>query len=114
MAFPGHWAPNDLVFYTDDQFPEKYRNGAFIAFHGSWNRAPLEQQGYMVAFVPFEGAKPSGDWERFADGFAGQEKISSPGEARHRPAGLAVGHDGSLYVSETVQGRVWNITYRGN
>lgn len=112
LAFPGHWAPNDLIFYTGDQFPEKYRNGAFIAFHGSWNRAPLEQQGYMVAFVPFEGSKPSGEWERFADGFAGQEKISSPGDARYRPTGLAIAHDGSLYVSETVQGRVWKISYQ--
>lgn len=114
LAFPGHWAPNDLIFYTGDQFPEKYRNGAFIAFHGSWNRAPLEQQGYFVAFVPMEGSKPAGEWERFADGFSGQEKISSPGDARYRPTGLAVAPDGSLYVSETEEGRVWKITYQGD
>lgn len=46
VGFPGHWAPNDLLFYTGKQFPEKYRNGAFITFMGSWNRAPLPQGGY--------------------------------------------------------------------
>ena len=50
--FPGHWGPNALLFYTGTQFPEKYRNGAFIAWHGSWNRAPREQQGYFVTFLP--------------------------------------------------------------
>jgi glucose/arabinose dehydrogenase len=70
VAFPGHLAPNGLLFYTGSQFPEKYRNGAFVAFHGSWNRAPLNQQGYFVAFVPFKEGKPSGQWEIFANGFA--------------------------------------------
>ena len=57
-AFPGHWAPNDLLFYTGTQFPAKYRGGAFIAFHGSWNRAPLPQRGYNITFVPFSGDRP--------------------------------------------------------
>ncbi|HKL67259.1 MAG TPA: hypothetical protein VJ877_05150, partial [Bacteroidales bacterium] len=65
MGFPGHLAPNDILFYTGNQFPEKYRNGAFICFHGSWNRAPLEQEGFFVAFVPFSGELPSGEWEIF-------------------------------------------------
>ncbi|HKJ67045.1 MAG TPA: PQQ-dependent sugar dehydrogenase, partial [bacterium] len=55
MGFPGHWAPNDLIFYQGDMFPEKFSNGAFIAFHGSWNRAPRPQAGYNVVFVPFDG-----------------------------------------------------------
>ncbi|MEI6679120.1 MAG: PQQ-dependent sugar dehydrogenase, partial [Mariniphaga sp.] len=89
MAFPAHTAPNDLLFYTGSMFPEKYKNGAFIAFHGSWNRAPLPQEGYYVAFVPFKGGVPSGEWEIFANGFAGIDMIKSPGNAKHRPCGLA-------------------------
>ena len=71
VAFPGHMAPNGLLFYEGNMFPEKYKHGAFIAFHGSWNRAPEPQKGFMVAFVPFKDGKPSGDWEVFADNFAG-------------------------------------------
>jgi len=112
MAFPGHVAPNDLLFYTGDQFPDEYKNGAFIAFHGSWNRAPLEQEGYYVVFVPFEGEYPSGDWTIFADGFAGIEEVKSPGDAEHRPTGLAVGPDGSLYVSDSRDGTIWRIVYQ--
>lgn len=113
MAFPGHMAPNDLAFYTGDQFPEKYRNGAFIAFHGSWNRAPLPQKGYFVVFVPFDGSLPSGDWEEFADGFSQLETVKNPGDAVHRPCGLAIGPDGSLYVSDSRQGTIWRIFYTG-
>ena len=69
MGFPGHWAPNDLLFYRGDQFPERYKKGAFIAFHGSTNRAPYPQAGYFVCFVPFENGAPTGEWEVFADGF---------------------------------------------
>ncbi|HEV7330728.1 MAG TPA: PQQ-dependent sugar dehydrogenase [Flavisolibacter sp.] len=111
VAFPGHLAPNALLFYTGSQFPEKYRNGAFVAFHGSWNRAPLNQQGFFVAFVPFKNGKPSGKWEVFANGFAGNENITSPRQAVYRPCGLAQGPDGSLYVSDDVKGNVWKISY---
>lgn len=114
MAFPGHWAPNDLLFYTGDMFPEKYRNGAFIAFHGSWNRAPLKQAGYIVAFVPFNGRQPSGDWEVFADGFTGVDSLISPGDAEFRPMGLAQGPDGSLYISDSQGGRIWRVIYKEN
>ena len=114
MAFPGHWGPNDLVFYTAEQFPSKYRDGAFIAFHGSWNRAPLPQQGYNIVYVPFEGDSPSGDYEVFADGFKGADTLKSPGNAQYRPTGLGVGPDGSLYVSDSVEGRLWRIVYTGN
>ena len=115
MAFPAHWAPNDLVFYQGDMFPEKFKNGAFIAFHGSWNRAPLPQQGYMVAFVPFgEDGLPSGEFERFADQFAGSgEVIETPNSAQYRPTGLAVGPDGSLYISDDNTGRIWRVFYEG-
>lgn len=112
LAFPGHWAPNDLLFYTGDQFPQRYRGGAFIAFHGSWNRAP-RQAGYRVAFVPFSGGAPSGEWETFADGFAGDEPPASSGDAEHRPMGLAVGPDGSLYITDSAGGRIWRVVSTG-
>lgn len=113
LAFPGHIAPNDLVFYNEDHFPEPYQGGAFIAFHGSWNRAPLEQEGYNVVYVPFEGDLPAGDWEVFADGFAGDGPIQSPGDARFRPMGLAIGPEGTLYITDSVTGRVWRVVYTG-
>ena len=110
LGFPGHLAPNDLLFYHSEQFPERYRNGAF---HGSWNRAPEPQEGYFVVFVPFEGALPSGDWEVFADGFSQLDEVESPRDAVYRPCGLAVGPDGSLYVNDSNQGRIWRIFYSG-
>ena len=70
-AFPAHWAPNDLAIYDGQQFPAPYRGGAFIAFHGSWNRAPFPQEGYNVVFQPLADGKPSGNYVVFADGFAG-------------------------------------------
>jgi glucose/arabinose dehydrogenase len=108
-AFPGHWGPNGLLFYTGTQFPEKYRNGAFIAFHGSWNRAPRPQAGYFVVFLPFKNGMPSGDYEIFADNFAGGNL--DPGKARFRPCGLAQGPDGSLYISDDQKGRIWKVMY---
>lgn len=112
LSFPGHWAPNDLLFYTGNQFPAKYRNGAFICFHGSWNRSPLQQRGYLVAFIPMgKDGKPSGKYEIFADNFAGGE-IMSPGDAQARPVGLAQGADGSLYISDSINGKIWKITSR--
>lgn len=112
VAFPAHMAPNGLLFYTGTQFPEKYRNGAFVAFHGSWNRSPENQAGYYVVFVPFKDGKPSGKWEVFADGFAGPGAVKSPGDAQHRPCGLAQGPDGSLYVTDDVKGTVYRIVYK--
>ena len=112
MAFPGHWAPNAILFYTGNQFPAKYKNGAFIAFHGSWNRAPLKQKGYNVVFVPFKDGKVSGDYEVFAEGFKGAEELESPGDAVTRPCGLAQGADGSLYISDDVKGTIWKIEYK--
>ena len=114
LAFPGHWAPNALLFYTGDQFPAKYKNGAFIAFHGSWNRAPLRQGGYFVVFVPMTNGVPSGNWEMFAEGFTGRDVLNDPDEATYRPMGLAQGSDGSLYISDSKQGRIWRIINTNN
>ena len=111
VAFPGHWAPNGLAMYDGTQFPARYRGGLFVAFHGSWNRAPLPQGGYNVAFVPMRDGK-AGTYEIFADGFAGSEV--QPREADHRPVGVAVAPDGSLYVTDDAGGRIYRISYRGN
>ncbi len=110
-AYPGHMAPNGLLFYTGTMFPAKYRNGAFIAFHGSWNRAPEPQAGYFVVFQPFKDGKPDGQWEVFADNFAGSAEKAASGRADHRPCGLAQGPDGSLYVSDDQKGTIYRIVY---
>jgi len=111
-AFPGHWGPNALLFYTADKFPAKYKNGAFIAWHGSWNRAPREQQGYFVTFLSFKNGMPNDEYEVFADGFAGANK--TPQGATWRPCGLAQGPDGSLFISDDQKGRIWKVTYKSN
>jgi glucose/arabinose dehydrogenase len=111
MSFPAHWEPMAMVFVGKQKVPEKYQGGAFVAFHGSSHRAPLPEDGYAVAFVPFRNGVPSMDFELFADGFAGAMK--SPAGARARPAGLALASDGSLYVSDDKGGRIWRITYKG-
>lgn len=113
-AFPGHWAPNDLLFYTGEQFPDRYQGGAFVAFHGSWNRAPLPQEGYRVSFIPFEDDGLSSDYETFANGFAGTDSLSGPGEADYRPMGLAVAPDGALFISDSKDGRIWRVVYTGD
>ena len=110
-AYPAHMAPNGLLFYTGDQFPAKYKNGAFIAFHGSWNRAPEPQAGYFVVFQPFKDGKPSGKWEVFADNFSGSVEKTASGRADHRPCGLAQSADGSLYVTDDAKGSIYKITY---
>jgi glucose/arabinose dehydrogenase len=114
ISFGAHWAPNGLTFYNGDQFPTRFRNGAFIAFHGGFDRAPLPNEGFQVQFVPFSrGGTPTGPAEVFADGFAGSAG-PLPASALHRPVGVTVGPDGSLYVSDDRGGRIYRIMYVGN
>jgi glucose/arabinose dehydrogenase len=112
-AFPGHWAPNAILFHTGTAFPAAYRGGAFVAFHGSWNRAPLPQEGFKVVYLPMSGQRVTGAFRVFADGFVSSPP--SPNEPTRpsrlgRPTGLAQGPDGALYISDDAGGRVWRIT----
>lgn len=108
VAFPAHLGPNGLHFYTGKMFPAKYRNGAFIAFHG---QSPELKKGYFVAFVPFKDGKPAGKWEIFADQFAGIDLKNPSGPIQHRPCGIAEGADGSLYICDDLNGSIYRITY---
>jgi glucose/arabinose dehydrogenase len=112
--FGAHWAPNGLHFYSGSQFPPKYRGGAFIAFHGGFDRAPLPNEGYNVMFLPMSrSGSPSGSAEVFADGFAGSTG-PLPANAAHRPVGVTQGPDGSLYVSDDRGGRIYRIIFIGS
>jgi glucose/arabinose dehydrogenase len=112
-SFPAHWAPVDITFYSGSQFPAKYKGGAFIAFHGSWNRAPMPQAGYNVTFQPFANGKPAGKFEVFASGFPGEGEIMQPGKAVARPDGVAQAPDGSLYITDSQKGKIWRVFYKG-
>lgn len=109
VAFPAHMGPNALLFYTGTLFPAKYRNGAFIAFHAQSQEL---HKGYLVGFVPFKNGKPSGPWEIFADNFAGTDLVKPTGPVQHRPCGLAQGPDGSLYVTDDLNGTLFKISYQ--
>lgn len=114
IGFPGHWAPMDVLFYHGTQFPERYNHGVFVAFHGSTDRPPYPQAGYIVCFVPFENGVSTGKWEVFADGFTGVDTVINTSDAKYRPMGLSTGPDGSLYISESNQGKIWRVLYRGD
>jgi len=111
-TYPPHWAPVDIMFYTAAMFPQKYRGGAFIAFHGSWNRTAGPQNGYVVVFQPFANGRPSGKFEVFGDGFEGPTPPRTQGNAMYRPDGVAPGPDGSLYITDSAKGRVWRVIYK--
>lgn len=111
VTFPAHYSPASIAFYHATQFPPHFHGGAFVALKGSWNRAPMPQDGYIVAFVPFEDGAPTGQWETFADGFKGFETLYERGNAIYRPQSVAVHPDGSLYILDNIKGRIWRITY---
>ncbi|HEX7337833.1 MAG TPA: PQQ-dependent sugar dehydrogenase, partial [Gemmatimonadales bacterium] len=102
LAFPGHWGPMALAFYQGRAFGPDYANGLFVAFHGSWNRAPLPQEGYRVVFVPFTNGMPSGRYSTFATDGGGPTSL--------RASGVAVAPDGSLYISADQNGKIWRVT----
>ena len=104
-----HTASLGLVFYTDNSFPEKYKHGAFITQHGSWNRSRLS--GYKVIFIPFKNGRPSGPPEDFLTGFVVDPEKN---EVRGRPVGIAVLKDGSLLVTDDTSNMLWHIRYHGN
>jgi glucose/arabinose dehydrogenase len=108
MAFPAHLGPNDVLFYTGSMFPERYKNGAFIAFH---NQSSELKKGFFVAFVPFKNGKPDGEWEIFLDNFAGIDLANPTDGLKHRPCGLAQGPDGALYVCDDFGGSIFRIRY---
>lgn len=103
-AFPGHWAPNAAHFYSGSQFPKEYRDGIFVAFHGSWNRDSLPQAGFNVTFLPFKDDKATGPHRVFAEGFQ---------QLGERPTGFAQLPDGSLLVSDDGKGNIFRIVYTG-
>ena len=109
-TFPAHWAPNGLFFYSGSQLPAKYRSGAFIAFHGSWNRAPQPQAGFVVVFQPLNNGRSSGAYEVVVD----MNPNPLPGRGSpHRPTAVAQMADGSLLVADDAGGRIYRIVYTG-
>jgi glucose/arabinose dehydrogenase len=114
VAFPAHVAPMDIAFYNGRMFPQAYRGGAFIAFHGAGGGDPRgHDDGYNVMFVPFGKDGAAHLPMAFAQDFAGPTRNDRNGKrARYRPVGVTVGPDGALYVSDSQKGRIWRITYR--
>jgi glucose/arabinose dehydrogenase len=104
----GHVGPLDILFYTGEQFPAKYRGGMFVALHGSWNRS--QRQGYKIAFIPFKDRKASAGPEDFLSGWmlAPDKK-----EVWGRPVGLLQMPDGSLLVSDDGGRKIWRVSYSG-
>ncbi len=111
-SYPAHSAPVDVMFYSGSQFPAKYKDGAFIAFHVYWNRATMPQDGYNVTFQPFSAGNPAGKFEIFASGFPGKTPLMNPDEAVARADGVAQAPDGSLYIADSQKGKIWRVMYR--
>jgi glucose/arabinose dehydrogenase len=108
VLFPAHSAALGLTFYTGTQFPQRYRNGAFVALHGSWNRSMAS--GYRLAFVPMTNGKP-GPLEDFMTGFVIVDgEGGAPLERWGRPVGVTVAADGGLLVSDDGSNRIWKIS----
>ncbi|CAA9252928.1 MAG: L-sorbosone dehydrogenase [uncultured Adhaeribacter sp.] len=105
VSLGAHTASLGLAFYDGNAFPGKYRNGAFIGQHGSWNHSKLV--GYKVAFVPFKDGKPAGKPESFLTGFMADAAKS---EVYGRPVGLAVLNDGSLLVADDAANTLWRVS----
>lgn len=102
-ATGAHTATLGLVFNRGELFPARYRNGAFVGQHGSWNRKPLS--GYKVIFIPFEDGRPSGKHKPVLTGFVDEDE-----RARGRPVGVAIDQRGALLVADDVGNRIWRVT----
>lgn len=102
-ALGAHTASLGLAFYDGELFPERYKNGAFIGQHGSWNRKP--PSGYKVIFVPFSNGRPAGQPVDILTGF-----LNEDGEAFGRPVGVAIDRAGALLVADDVGNTVWRVT----
>lgn len=108
VLFPAHVAVLDYVFYTGTMFPQEYRMGAFLAFHGSWNRS--KRGGYEIAFVPFSNGKPSGPARDFLTGWMISPQSK---DVWGRPVAVFQMGDGSLLVSDDGAGKIWRVAYAG-
>ena len=108
VLLPAHAAVLDFAFYTGAQFPKHYQGGAFLAFHGSWNRS--KRLGYSVNFIPFQNGKPSGKVEEILTGW-----MLSPDqkEVWGRPVAILQMPDGSLLVADDGGNKIWRISYKG-
>ena len=102
-AFPAHWAPNGMVRYDQQRFPDRYQSGVFIAFHGSWNRS--SRTGYKVVRVPMKDGVPTGEYQDFLTGFVVDDE-----SVWGRPVGVAVAHDGALLVSDDASNTIWRVS----
>ena len=110
VLFQAHSAALGLQFYDGKTFPEKYRNGAFVAFRGSWNRD--RGTGYKIVFVPFNSnGRPQNYYEDFLTGFLLDPSVPT---TWGRPVGLLVLPDGSLLLTEEANNRIYRIQYRGS
>ena len=109
LLFQAHSAALGLQFYDGQSFPERYRNGAFVAFRGSWNRN--QGTGYKIVFLPFDANnRPAGSYEDFVTGFL----VDPAGPTTWgRPVGLLTLPDGSLLFTEEANGRIYRVQYRG-
>jgi glucose/arabinose dehydrogenase len=108
VLLPAHAAALGITFYTGTQFPQRFRNGGFVALHGSWNRSVAS--GYKVVFFPMVNGKP-GPIEDFLTGFlASDGSNGSAIEQWGRPVGVTVARDGALLVSDDSGNRIWKIT----
>jgi glucose/arabinose dehydrogenase len=104
VSLGSHTASLGLAFYTKKAFPAKYRGGAFVAQHGSWNRAELA--GYKVVFVPFKNGKPAGPPQDFLTGFT----IDEHEKVHGRPVGVTILPDGAMLVTDDVNNRIWQVS----
>jgi glucose/arabinose dehydrogenase len=106
VLFQAHSAALGVAFYQGDAFPERYRDGAFVAMRGSWNRD--KGTGYKIVYVPFENEKPVGHYEDFVRGFLTDPAVP---KTWGRPVGVTVGKDGSLFFTEEGNGYVYRVSY---